>query len=63
MQLLFCLICFALAYLVRRDRLVRLGLLVLQVHRVLRVHLVFQLVDASLGRQGLRVRLVLRVHL
>jgi hypothetical protein len=50
-------------YLVRRGRLDRLGLQVLQDHLVRGVHLAFQLVDASLGRQGLLVRLVLRVHL
>ena len=50
-------------YLVRRGRLDRLGLQVLQDHLVREVHLAFQLVDASVGRQGLRGRLVLRVRL
>ena len=51
------------AYLVRLGRLDRQGLLVLPVRRVLAVRLVFQLVDASLGRLVLRVHLVRRVHL
>ena len=46
-----------------RVRLDRLGLQVLQDHLVRGVHLAFQLGDASVGRQGLQGRLVLRVRL